>query len=62
MILAILLLVSFLVLMQVLGMIGFTNTRARNQAAKRIARELYELQQEDERSQYRSLEDERWHS
>lgn len=46
--LAILLLVSFLALMQVLGMIGFSNTRARNEAAKRIARELYELQHEDD--------------
>jgi hypothetical protein len=36
--------------------------RESTEAAKRIARELYELQQEDERSQYRSLEDERWHS
>ena len=37
--------VVFLVTVEVLGLVGFTNRGRRDEVAKKIARELYDLQQ-----------------
>jgi hypothetical protein len=44
---AILIMVTFLVAVQVLALLGFSNSRAMNEASKKIARELHELQIRD---------------
>jgi len=50
MIVAILIMVTFLVAIQVLGLLGFANTRARNEAAKKIAQELHDLERPSRRA------------